>query len=121
MDYKLHAVNDPTLEGLWYFESDALEELREALSEANLLDEETPMPPAPPGGDLAALLAWRSQSSRDPHKVAAWKFKSDAGWLVTPAECALLAQGEIQDDTGTITAFQSYCRRCISKGGFQIW
>jgi hypothetical protein len=96
-----------------------MDKLRETLTDAGALDTETPKPAAPLGGDLVALLSWQSQPTPDPRKAAAWNFETDEGWLVTPEECAILAQSQIEDYYGWSKSFQQYCARCIKKGGFR--
>jgi hypothetical protein len=43
--------------------------------------------------DLDAAEAARSATGGDPSKVPGYKFESNEGWLVTPAECRSLAAG----------------------------
>ena len=120
MSYQLVAVTDLSAERPWLSEG-GMQWIRQALSASHLLDERMPKPSAPPVGDAATLLAWRSQRAPNPSTVPAWKFASAEGWRVTPGECQLLAQSLSEQDDALITSFKRFCARCVSQGGFQVW
>lgn len=120
MSYSMQAVNDLSEQGYWWFSIGGMAEMRDRMRDAHLLDDATPKSPRPAGDD-AALQAWRRQTSPNPRQIPAWKFESNDGWLVTPEECALLAESLDSSDGPSTRYFVEYCAACINKGGFHVW
>jgi hypothetical protein len=42
---------------------------------------------------LEEVDGWRRTTSQDPDRVAAFKFCTNDGWIVSPAECTIIANG----------------------------
>lgn len=90
-----------------------------------------------PDGDPeeAAAYHWKSQTSPNPTLVPCYKFNSNDGWIVTPAECLVIADaldsfllGQLPGVSALellwlqrVGELASFNRRCAGEDGYEVW
>jgi hypothetical protein len=128
MGYDMQAVNDQTDAGYFRLNIWGMGQMLKIMDSVELVDWETSAPDWPdyPAGMSdeayeALSRPLRARISPNPLKVPAYKFGSNDGWIVTPAECYLIAQRlrPIQEPTW-VMLFRDYCAACVNKGGFEV-
>jgi hypothetical protein len=137
MGYDLQWVNDRRARGYRRYNLGGMQVLRDILRAAGALDARSTPRPSPSGRATRAVLAFRSVR---PGRVPLLKLVTNDGWVVTPAECRLLARaleergaraiarlaraGRLEDPeywSRDILAFARYCRGAAAAGGFRVW
>lgn len=114
-----------------------MQSLREGMYATNILTEEVPSPDFPEHEPFdeeeqyeayrASLIPMLSQTSPN-GRIPDWKFGSNDGWIVTPAECLLIVQNlpryEVEFKNGMRDKFKEFidfARTCSTLGGFTVY
>ena len=132
MGFDLYALDDEGPSSYFCATLTGMSELRHALLEAGVFDDNAVMPavdwPTPPSA-AASGLAWACAGAT-PGQVAGWKLVFNEGWVATAQECAWMADGLDRycaqnaaadgDHLAWVASFAQFCRHCAASGGFEV-